>query len=242
VEVTRDALRRYYPDGKVGGRLVPLPEYGCIWVRNPKVGTGTMLLWLHRVHTGDHGFHPKSSIHAEHTLPRPADVGWARVVRMLNGQAFRFAFVRDPVRRAESAYLNKVVQWRERGGRGGLRRVLRLQRALGLVEDPERELTFDQFVAALEAQSPLEMDAHWRPQHLNLMHGLIEYDLVGRLETFADDLDRIREATGMPEAPAEVWRNVSDRSVDLIDGRPDLMRRIWDLYAQDFELYGYERG
>jgi hypothetical protein len=32
------------------------------------------------------------------------------------------------------------------------------------------------------------------------MHGLVEYDLIGRLETFAADVASIREATGMPDA------------------------------------------
>jgi hypothetical protein len=83
------------------------------------------------------------------------------------------------------------------------------------------------------------MNAHWRPQHLNLGHGLIEYDLVGRLETFATDIARIRETTGMPDIPLP-QRNESKRgATGLMDGRPDLLRRACDIYARDFALYGY---
>jgi hypothetical protein len=233
VRVTLDAIRDYYPTGGLARRLQPLPDYRCIYVRNAKVATGTTLLWLHRIHTGDYDFTPKRSIHAEHELPRVADVGWEEVVRMLNGDAFRFSFVRDPVRRLESAYLSKVARLRRRPRRAAL------QEILGLPKDPHEELTVEQFIAALEMQDPVRMDVHWRPQHLNLMHGLIEYDLVGRLETFAADVARIREATGMPDAPIEA-RNVSKRpAAGLLDGRPDLLRRVADIYARDFELYGY---
>ena len=233
VRVTRDAISNYFPDGALTRRLQPLPDYGCIYVRNPRVGTGTTLLWLFRIHTGDHGFTPEKSIHAEHKLPRVEDVGWDNVLRMLNGDAFRFTFVRDPARRVESAYLSKVVAHRRYPGR------VALQQILGLPEGPDKELTFDQFITALEMQDPLRMDVHWRPQHLNLMHGLVEYDLVGRLETFAADVARIREATGMPDAPIEPQHASNRPATGLLDGRPDLLRKVGDLDARDFALYGY---
>ena len=238
--VTLEGLQRYYPRGGLGGRLQPLPEYDAIYVRNAKVGTGTTLLWLHRMHTGDHEFTPLRSIHGEQQLPRPDDVGWDAVVEMLNGAAYRFTFVRDPIRRVESAYLNKVTRRSARPDRRWLRRHTELQRALGVSPDPDRELTFDQFIAALEAQDPLWMNTHWRPQHLNLMHPLVEYDNVGRLENYDAELARVRQATGMPEVPVDVWRNVSTRPEEgLVDGQPALLRRVRGLYAVDCELYGY---
>jgi hypothetical protein len=233
VTVTRDAIRQYFPDGAFAHRVQPLPEYGCIYVRNAKVATGTMLLWLHRIHTGDHDFIPKRSIHVEVTLPRLEDVGWEKVLRMLNGDAFRFSFVRDPVRRLESAYLSKVIRHRRYPGRATL------QKILGLPEGPDEELTLDQFFAALEMQDPVEMDVHWRPQHLNLMHGLVEYDLLGRLENFGADLARIRAATGIPDVPIDLQHVSKRTAIGLLDGRPDLLRKLCDIYARDFELYGY---
>jgi hypothetical protein len=232
--VSRRALRDYFPGGGPGRRLLPLPEQGCIYVRNAKAGTSTITLWLHRIHTGDHEFTPRLSIHKENALPRFQDVGWDQVVRMLNGEAFRFSFVRDPVRRAESAYVSKVLT--ERPGKPWRGYV---QRALGRPEDPGQVPSFEEFVTALELQEPIRMDAHWRPQHLNLMHGLVEYDFVGRLESFADDLARVRELAGLPDVPIEV-RNVSTKASDsLYDGRPDLLRKVREVYARDLELYGY---
>jgi len=231
--VTRAALQDYFPDGKVAGRLCPVPEQGCIYVRNAKAGCSTVVLWLHRVHTGDHEFLPERNIHKEHGLPQVKDVGWDEVVKMLSGDAFRFSFVRDPIRRAESAYRDKILavkndRWR-----------ILVQESLELPVDPERELTFDQFVAALEVQEPLRMDAHWRPQHLNLLHGLVDYDFVGRLENFAADLARVRDLAGMSDAPIEVRNAVARPSDGLVDGRPGLQRRLRDIYARDLELYGY---
>jgi hypothetical protein len=84
------------------------------------------------------------------------------------------------------------------------------------------------------------MDPHWRPQHVNLMHPLVSYDHVGRLETFAADLEHIRAAAGLPHVPLEVRNTSRQASSDSVfDGRPDLVRRVERIYATDFELYGY---
>ncbi len=208
-----------------------MPEHGCIYVKNLKAGCSTVTLWLHRIHTGDHEFSPATKRHAEFQVPRPATVGWRRVVKMLRGEAFRFTFVRDPIRRAESAYTDKILH------DDLLRR--RLREAAGMPGGPDEPVSLDQFVAALETTDPFAMDPHWRPQHLNLMHPLVEYELIGRLENFKADLTRVREATGLPDVPLEVRNRSAKSDASLFAGRPDLRRRLEAVYARDFELYGY---
>lgn len=231
--VTREALRAYYPHSGYGARLQPLPGHGCIYVKNAKAGTSTVMLWLHRIHTGDHDWAPTLNIHKEHGLPRPREVGWPRVARMLSGAAFRFSFVREPVARIESAYVDKIAnlerppRWRNL-----------VHRALGVAEDPDRVPTFEEYMAALEATEPVALDAHLRPQHLNLMHPLVDYDFIGRLETFDADLARVRELAGLPDVPILV-RNARPPSASLFDGRPGLLRRVRELCATDLDLYGY---
>lgn len=107
--VTRAALRSYFPHGGLGRRIVALPEYGCVYVKNLKAGCSTVTLWLHRIHTGDHEFTPPTTRHREFAVPRPGQVGWRTVEAMLSGDAYRFTFVRDPVRRAESAFRDKIL-------------------------------------------------------------------------------------------------------------------------------------
>jgi Sulfotransferase family len=70
------------------------------------------------------------------------------------------------------------------------------------------------------------------------MHPLIDYDMVGRLETFDADLARVRELAGLPEVPLKV-RNERPPTASMLDGRPNLLRRVREVYARDFELYGY---
>jgi hypothetical protein len=226
------AIKQYYPRQKPGNYIMPLPEHGLVYVKNPKAGSSTLMVWLDRLHTGD-AEAELDRMHKDHRLPTVAEVGRRRVLRMLSGRAYRFSFVRHPVRRLESVYWAKMV--RSRGYR------LKAAAALGLPVDPELVVTFEQFLGAVEQQDPVhDMDPHWRPQHVNLMHPLVDYDLVGRLESFDSDLDRLCEEAGLPHVPLES-RNVSPRKApdSVYDGRPDLLRRVEELYATDMELYGY---
>jgi hypothetical protein len=228
-------FQAYFPDGRFYRRVHALPEHRCIFVRNAKAGTSTILLWLHRIHTGDHAFTPEQTIHREHRLPRPGrDVPIETIVTMLGGDAFRFAFVRHPVKRIESAYLDKIAApWR-------LHYRAEVREVLGRPQEPDLPVSLEEFVEALEAQPGIEMNPHWRPQRLNLMHPLVEYDVLGRLESFDADLARIRDLAGLPDVPLAV-RNVSRvvRSGSLFDGKPDLLRRVQKIYEEDFDLFGY---
>jgi hypothetical protein len=223
---------RYWPSWDFAYHLFPLPAYGAIYVKNPKAACSTVLLWLSRVHRGDPAFDPRN-VHAEHGLPTPADLGWPAVMRMLEGGAYRFSVVRDPVRRLESSYHDKIV--------GAARPLWRLpiQRILGLEEG--RIPSFEEFVSAVERQDPAtEMDPHWRPQHLNLMHPDVTFDRIAKVEDLAAGLSRVAEETGIP-MPGVGSRNIrrTGGGTSVYDGRPDLVERVRSVYAEDCRIYGY---
>jgi hypothetical protein len=228
--VSWPALQGYFPHRRIGTYLRPLPEHDLIYVKNPKAGCSTILVWLDRLHTGDHEFE-FTNVHKEHRLPKLRDVGRRRVQQMLSGSAYRVSFVRNPLRRFESVYWDKMVHdphWRHN-----------IPKRLGL--DPDTAISFEQFLAAVEQQDPVGgMDPHWRPQHVNLMHPLVTYDCIGRLESFEADLERIREEAGLPQVPLPLRNTSRHAKTDSVyDGRPDLVRRVERIYATDFELFGY---
>jgi hypothetical protein len=224
-------MKRFYPRADLKTRIVALPDRGLVYVKNPKAASSTVMLWLDRLHTGDFAFDTDKA-HRDSHLPTADAVGWDVVSDMLAGSAFRFTFVREPLGRFESAYHNKVARlgrWR-----------MKVQTLLGLPKDRDARVTFEQFLTAIEQQDPLEMDLHWRPQHLNLMHPLVSYDLVGHVETFDKDVAELRRHVELPELEMES-RNVSRRrpETSVYDGRPDLVRRVREVFAEDFEIYGY---
>lgn len=228
--LTRRQLRETYFTGRsLAYHLFPLPEYGAIYVKNPKAACSTVLLWLSRVHHHDDALRP-GNVHKEHGLPRPDDVGWRQTMRLLR-RGYRFTFVRDPLRRLESAYRDKIVRARAPYWREPVQRLLRI----------DTVPSFEQFLSAIERQDPAtEMDPHWRPQHVNLMYPRVGYDRIGKVESFAADLAAIQRETGMPATPAET-RNQQRRAdrPSVYDDRPDLVDRARTLYALDLKLYDY---
>lgn len=236
--VTWQDLQAYFPGSlRIGTFIRPLPDHNVVYVKNPKAGCSTIMVWLDRIHTGelDREF---TNIHRQHRLPSIADVGRNRVLQMVRGEAYRFTFVRHPVRRFESVYADKLASSSVHRTQAFRRRV---QRTLEVPEDPQSIPTFEEFLTAVEQQDPVaEMDPHWRPQHINLMHPDVTYDHVGRLESFDADMMKVRDESGLPDVPYRT-RNASSgrRGASVFDGRPDLVTRVEQLYATDMELYGY---
>ena len=99
------------------------------------------------------------------------------------------------------------------------------------------------------------MDWHWRPQSDLLMFNLIDYDHIGQIENFAQDLDPLFDRFG---SEAESLRPLSSQKLNATgvsgtDARnqqrkaiplPRLtlasVRLIQDLYAEDFSRFGYD--
>ena len=221
------ALRRYYPPGSERLKPVALPEHGCVYVKNAKAGCSTVLQWLHRIRTGDPAAAPVN-VHLEADVTRVGDLGWPAMAERLSSD-FVFTVVRHPLARFESAVRSKVIDESINPARR------QIEQSLGLPE--AAELTLDQVVEALEGLDPVMMNAHWRPQHLNLAHPLVRYDLIGRLESLDHDLASVRDALGLPDMPHEA-RNASTGSLLLAD-RPDLRHRVEALFEVDLDLFGY---
>jgi len=143
-------------------------------------------------------------------------------------EAFVFAFLREPIGRVVSGYLNKFVTARRKGEainfsakdaieavhrqRGHAVRydrehalswgghVLKLDGSI----DYERGLTFREFVDYLCGEpDDMALNPHWRPQH-RFIDGL-RVDFLGRVETLAADMAALCERVGQatPEMPAE---------------------------------------
>ena len=221
-------LQAFFPCGGLGEAINPCPRFNTIYVTNQKAGCTSIKLMLNRAETGDNHLDSRN-IHVESRLPKPSSLGWPRVREMLSGSAYRFTFVRHPVDRLLSAYNDKILIDRNFDFAG-----LVLQH-LGLPQD--RDVTLPLFIDYLELCDPLEMDRHWRPQHFNLMHGLVEYDFVGRVETLERDMRIVAKEAGLPIDDV-LHRNIKQKSVTHEDVAPYLSR-IEKLYARDFELYGY---
>jgi len=114
---------------------------------------------------------------------------------------FRFVVLRDPIRRVLSAYLNYFVRRKLNNDPDVAwsvsRTVRETQAALGISDDPERSISFAEFVRFLSRADDLDCDVHWMPQVCLAGRDLGIYNHVGCVERLDETLSLLATRFGM---------------------------------------------
>lgn len=141
--------------------------------------------------------------------------------------AFKFAFVRDPLDRAFSAY--SYLRTNESVARDAMAREMVL-----------RYESFDDFVKNWLCEENATRQIHFAPQWHFLCDSLgsLGMDFIGRQESIAADFSSVCQRLGLERNLQQ--RNVSAKSEEQ---RPEFHRatidRIHRVYERDYELLGY---
>ena len=204
-------------------RSVYLPERGIIYLINPKVASSTIiqsLLMLDPVGYGDvladfYGRDARRRISSERD-----PVGFDRDLR--EGRAYVFSLVRHPFSRALSCYRDKICGPQK----ARFRYYLKL--------DPEREVSFAEFLAAVGRQRPNEMNRHWRPQGWLLPEETMA--IIKRFEDLPHSLNEIAGEAFLPELSLHDFRPHATQVASKDPPDDGLVRHI---YGEDFRRFGY---
>ena len=149
---------------------------------------------------------------------------------------FRFLFVRNPVDRVLSCFLDRVQKKSSRPHRAVVERL-----KVNSIED----VSFGQFVDFIATQKVTEMDPHWRPVYFESIFDKIEYHEVLRFEDMATGLPRILKQLYPRYADTlDLERNLSPSKTDAAARvsefvTPEIRKTIETIYAKDFETFGY---
>ena len=146
-------------------------------------------------------------------------------------------------------------------------------KALGLSENGEifsslKEKTFPKFVDHILKDSKSPQSEHWRPQYIHCDYCDIHYDIIGRMETFQEDLQYIafmnNFTSKLPSNEEKLHvhpsggKRYSKKQKHLQDGRSNQtisktekviryfsmlnstqLNRLYRMYQIDFELFNY---
>jgi hypothetical protein len=225
------------------------PKYGYLYVDTPKAGCSTIKYTLQCAERGQRYTVPANQgssafgyseflldVHdrRKYMLVAPSDPGALRV--MLSSSRFKFCFVRNPYTRILSAYIDKIERNEER-------RVLFLTEFQDRLRETASPISFVDFLQLIRAQAPVDTNPHWRPQHLQTMSGLIDYDVIGRFENFRRDFEAVLRviddaAIGFFDSVNEHRTQASERLAYYYSD-PMAIKLVADIYGRDFAVFGY---
>ena len=205
------------------------------YVKNSKCGCTSITQALHYY---DAGRFYKGNVHREGGHLRQGYSCWQENWKSVeSGRPFLFSFVRNPVARVVSAYMDFVIM--NRNPEAVQHTTAFARRGLDRIDDKVAGLDrFLDLIAEEFAVDPILSDRHWRPQFLNLGDSLFDLQLIGKMERFTEDIGRLCEASGVPPERFPVTtanRSGSEALTPTVEQR----RRIRDLYTMDYEAYGY---
>jgi glycosyltransferase involved in cell wall biosynthesis len=173
-------------------------------------------------------------IHARENLPIPSLLQLDDELQefVLTSREFmRFTVVRNPYARLESAWKDKVQLCAPRYEDI----CIDIKGALPAGDDPTSQVSFEEFVAAVEGQDLARCDSHWRSQWEHTLRGSMNFSLIGRAEDLPDLLAAFFDHVGEPNR-AVPQLNAIDRDTEYND---ELAARVYRLYRRDFDAFEY---
>jgi len=238
-----DAERQCDPNGSLSyhSRVSPAHRYVCMTI--PKIACSTIKVALDQFE----GLPVPEHLGLVHDQGlRLTNFSTEEIVEMLTSPDwFRFCFVRNPYYRLFSAYKSKVGNtweqqyvWLQDEIRQRFDYPVRDGRPAGIV-------AFRDFVRFIrDAEEPVRRDGHWNLQTNVLMPQAIEYDFVGRFESFTRDFERVLRQLDVPAeivATASEVRNPTTQIHHAAAYDGELADCVYEMYEADFERFGYDR-
>ena len=214
-------------------------KYKYIYVETPKVACSTIKLNLQKLEAGlpDFSWDKEMDVHNRDFSPliKPSQVLDFDSL-LARREFYTFCFVRNPYSRLLSCYLDKIA-----GNKPPKQSILDI---LGCKTPKEffTPVSFTQFVDAISKQSVENMNPHWRPQYYQTFQSTIQFDFIGRFETFSSDFDQVLTVVSQGDKPSlEVEARHKTAAAEKMNTYYNdyLIDMVSQIYKVDFDAFGY---
>ena len=219
--------------------LILTRDHKLLFLRNQKAACTQVTQILYSYST--HGKFYRGNVHRANRGIIAARYKWPLIREVMAAEKpFFFTFVRNPEKRAVSAYMN-FFHDRENLARRNHDAALR---KFGYDPAGEMERNFDAFLDYVDHSlktDRMRTTTHWRPQVDNIGGSHFTFDLIGQVENFERDIRRIFAAAGVSQALDErvLWQRFNRSSSGALVPTPAQRARIRDIYAEDYAAFGY---
>lgn len=108
----------------------------------------------------------------------------------------------------------------------------------------ETPISFEEFINFICEQPVNCMDRHWMPQTLILDHDKTEYNFIGCIENFEEDLISLFDKIQAPKYMYQYIKGKENRSQRIGHAslwKDDLAQKFYEKYKSDFEAFNYDK-
>ena len=217
-----------------------------VYLRIPKVANSSIKHLIYRMESmaGDATLRD-DMIHDIHYGPvvRPHMLGFNSALlqqALCSDDFFRFTIVRNPYAKALSNYLDRYM-----ATHGTVRRQInRMAFDKGWISDRGTTADFSTYLQSATCMPLKQMDIHISPQYVQALVNIVEFDYVGSFETLSEDLSAIAgriwgrtdidlgfHSPAKTDAAAKLREAYSEATIAMVN----------EVYAKDFEVFGYPR-
>lgn len=227
-----ERMLNYLQTGYVSGiEVVINHEKKCVYVLNPKVATTSIVRFLSNY---DPDELEKTTSHKKKRKLKGISYlkGAAQLEQLQREGYFVFSFVRNPYTRVISFFKQKYTLEQ---GKGYKHRAFALSRGL------ERVASFEDMVKKMASIPDEVADTHFMSQTAILYEQAkgVDYDFVGKLETFETDFANVQNACGISSVPGKDNATQNDDWQSYLSVETE--RLIYERFKSDFIEFGYER-
>jgi hypothetical protein len=224
-----------------------LPRQRILYLAIPKCASTTIRMALSAMIGEVPSCAEQVHLRRHSALKSPKQVGPAAFHRLVKDErALRFSFVRNPYDRLVSAWADKFQGRPLAPGNAIVEAYLQRRKAmdLPLPKGPGETLSFADFVQFVAATADDPIDMHWQSQDNLLNLPGVNFDFIGRLETFGQDFTRVIEHVGGDRSLAMVIDSQLNKSRhdawrDYYTGA--LADQVYRTFERDFDRLQYPR-
>ena len=168
-----------------------------------------------------------------------------------------FSFVRHPFERLVSAYKEKFVMTSILDAKG---QEERLKEFVFFKTNPKYrewykndhsfssfvDLVLKEYSRSVQLKWTWKMDGHWTPMSMSCFYCDVKYDVIGRMETFSDDLryiimkNKLGNILSVDKKERTTGGSPKDDALRYFSQlRKEQIRSLYEVYKMDFKLFGY---
>jgi hypothetical protein len=173
-------------------------------------------------------------------LPLVSDTGW--LAEKLISPAFKFTFVRSPYDRILSCWKNKIFKPSgfDRDDQRYKSKLAILNSGFGQERFSNLDISFGEFVESIVEQESNDMDRHWAPMVDLLRPDLVNYDYIGKVESFEQNINFLCGKKGW-KTPKQVHINQSKVKTPSDFSDAYIKKLIYQRYECDFQYFEYPK-